>query len=142
MLQIKKHLEREKQKTHGAASRKVVEQESYLSDLNRSREKTQCQQRAMLSGGINPNQLVNYSRFYLKLKKQELTGREILKAYIAEREKRRLELVEATRQKKIYEKLREHRMDTFNREIELLTQKDQDEMAAKMHINKRSSHHG
>lgn len=139
ILQIKAHLEKEKQKVHGMAARKVADQETYLHDLNKSREKTQEEQLSFLSGKVNPNHLVNYSRYYLKLKKQELTGREILKAYIIDREKRRLELVEATKQKKIYEKLREHRVESFNKEFDLHTQKEQDELAGKMHINKKSS---
>jgi flagellar FliJ protein len=140
ILQIKKHLEGEKQKSHGLAGQRVVDQERYLSDLDLNRRTVKEEQRDHLMGKLEPNFLVNYSRFYLKLRKQELTGREILKVYITEREKRRQELVKATKQKKIYEKLKERRIEQYNRELELHIQKEQDEMATKMFVHKKSPH--
>jgi flagellar FliJ protein len=138
-LQVKGHLEKEKQKLHGIASRKVLQQERILEELNRDRAKTQAEHRGFLSGEVNPHLLVGYSRYYLKLKKKELTDREILKAFIEEREKKRLELIEATKQKKIYEKLKERKLESHLREIEMATQKDLDDLATKMFIYKKSS---
>ncbi len=79
ILQIKMHLEKERQKVHGMAARKVADQETHLTNLETSRKATQNAQRAHLSGKVNSNQLVNYSRYYLKLKKQELTGKRNIK---------------------------------------------------------------
>ncbi len=137
LLQIKAHIEREKQKHLALAARKVVDQETYLYELNRDRQAAQNEQRGHLSGALKPNLLLNYSRYFLKLKKNELTGFEILKAYRTEREKRRQDLLEATKQKKIYEKLKEHKKDNYQKEIETLIQKEQDDIASKMFHRKK-----
>jgi flagellar protein FliJ len=137
LLQIKAHIEREKQKHLALAARKVVDQETYLHELNRDRQAAQNEQRGYLSGTLNPNLLLNYSRYFLKLKKNELTGSEILKAFRIEREKKRRDLIEATKEKKIYEKLKEHKKDNYQKEMETIIQKEQDDIASKMILRKK-----
>ncbi len=139
VLQIKKYHEKEKQKTLALASHRVMTQEQYLSDLILRRRETQNEQRDLLTGKISAGMLSGYSRYYLMLKKNELAGKEILKAYQIDREKKRLELVESTRQKKIYEKLRERKEEAFRKDTELLMQKEQDDLASKVFSYKKSS---
>ena len=74
------------------------------------------------------------------LKKNELTGREMLKVYKKDREQKREELVEATRAKKVYEKLKDKLHEAHEREMNLPQQKEQDELAGQMIQHKKSSH--
>ena len=139
LLRLKEHNEKEKQKTFGLAAHKVARQEDVLHQLSRDRVETQLGQRGHLSGRIDTGRLLIYSRYLGKLKKNELTGREILKAFITDRERKRDELIEATKQKKIFEKLKERRRLAFLHGVEMLTQKEQDDIAAKLFLAKKSS---
>jgi flagellar FliJ protein len=142
MLQIKEHLEKERQKEMGLATQKVLNQENYLHRLNQDRQNTQQTLRPFLTGPLHTSQLLNYSRYFIKIKKNELTGREVLKVYCREQEKKRLELLEATKQKKIYEKLKERKRERHLKENELLSQKEQDELATRMFIYNNKSSRG
>jgi len=139
ILQLKDHAEKEKQKIFGQALQKVVGQESDLTALDNDRRLIQGHQRDQLSGSINTTMMSSYSRYYLFLKKKELGGMELLRAYKKEQEEKRLELVEATREKKTYEKLKERKFSAHNKEQELNLQKEQDELASQMLQYKRSS---
>ncbi len=139
VLQIKIHHEKERQKFLAQASQRVMNQETMLENLDARRHQTQKEQRKFLEGPVNPQMLSGYSRYYLTLKKNEIAGKEVLKAYRAEREKKRQDLVEATRQKKIYEKLKEKKQAAHFKEMELILQKDQDELASNLYNYKKGS---
>lgn len=139
LLRLKEHQEKDKQKTLALAAQKVLTQEEQLRQIAQKRSETQQSQRDSLSGRLNPGHLLVCSRYLGKLKMNELTGREILKAFIADRERRRLELVEATKQKKIFEKLKERRRNVYISDNERLTQKEQDDIAAKLFLQNKSS---
>jgi flagellar FliJ protein len=137
ILQLRTHFEKEKQKILGQAIQKVVAQDNALSDIDQTRRQTQNQQRTQLHGKIDTNLMSMFSRYYLKLKKNELAGRELLDALRIEQEKKRLDLVKATREKKIYEKLKERKFEDFQKEYQLQLQKEQDEMATQMLLYKK-----
>ncbi|PKK84498.1 MAG: flagellar export protein FliJ [candidate division Zixibacteria bacterium HGW-Zixibacteria-1] len=139
LLQLKAHIEKEKQKTLGRAAQKVIEKESELRGLDNTRRDIQSSQRHKLNGAVNIANLSVYSRYYVLLKKKEMGGKELLKAYLKDQEKRRLELVEATKEKKIYEKLKERKFDIYRREVGLATQKEQDEIASQTLLHKKRS---
>ena len=79
------------------------------------------------------------NRHFIKQKKDELSGLELLKAFKANAENKRKELVEATRQRKIYEKLKEKRFDLYKKDSLLAAQKEQDEIASQLIRHKKSS---
>jgi flagellar protein FliJ len=132
LLQLKAHIEKEKQKILSQATQKVVDQEGALSEIGSSRKNVQQEQRSFLLGSINTNMMSIFSRYYLKLKKNELVGREMLGALRKDQEAKRQELVKATRTKKIYEKLKERKQAEFNSEYQRQLQKEQDEIASLM----------
>jgi len=139
MLQLKGHVEKEKQKILGQATQKVMDQEKALEEINWRRRNLHDAQRQILLGRINSQALSAYSRYYLRLRKDELSGNELLKVYRSDQAKKRDELVEATKQKKIYEKLKEHKKEAYYKEYSRLTQKAQDELASQMLQHKKSS---
>ncbi len=136
ILQLKKHDEKDKQKNLGEATQKIFNQNRKLLKFLQTRINTQGQQRKCLGGRINIIQHLGYSRYYRQLKKEELTGREILKAFEKDRERKQRELVDATKQRKIYEKLKERRHEKYIKDLELTLQKEQDELAAQSFMYK------
>ncbi|UCD95222.1 MAG: hypothetical protein JSU69_04000 [Candidatus Zixiibacteriota bacterium] len=139
ILQLKAHKEKECQKRLAVATQKVVKQEGALTHLRKDRVMVQGDQRAVLRGRINASLLSMFSRYYLKLKKDELTGLQMLKAYQGEEAGKRGELVEAGKARKIYEKLKERLFEAYLRDLNLATLKEQDEVASQMLTYKKNS---
>lgn len=139
LLRLKEHQEKDKQKSLAFAAQKVFAQEEHLRQIVHKRFETQESQRESLTGHLNPGHLLICSRYLGKLKMNELTGREILKAFIVDRERKRLELVEATKQKKIFEKLKERRRNNYMADNERIMQKEQDDIAAKLFLQNKGS---
>ena len=67
------------------------------------------------------------SRYLHKLKRDTILGQEVLKALKKEEDAKRRELLEATRERKKYEKLKEVQQDKHNSEIETVLAKENDE---------------
>lgn len=132
ILQLKAHKEKDKQKNLALSSQKVFNQEEKLQDINTDRIETQTEQNKYLVGLLDSTRLSIYSRYYVRLKKSELAGKEILIAFKKEQDDKRSELVEATRDKKIYEKLKERQHDKYYEDLEREWQKEQDELASQI----------
>jgi flagellar FliJ protein len=137
-LRLKAHREKEQQKIHSEALQNVYRQREYLNNLYEDRIVKQTALRRVLHGKLNIGQLLNFSRYFIKQKKDELSGVELLKAFKINSENKRKELVEATRQRKIYEKLKERRFDSYKRETLIHTQKEQDEIASQLTQHKKA----
>lgn len=139
ILQLKAHAEKEKQKLLALSSQKISDQQKALADINQEREDNKVKQRSRQIGTVNPHLMSTFSRYYLRLKKNELAGNELLRVYRKDEEAKRQHLVEATRAKKVYEKLEERLFENYQKETDLLLQKEQDELAARMIQYKKSS---
>jgi len=138
ILRLKEHREKEKQKIHAAALQQVANQENQLADLKDLRTAQQGEMRNYLEGSLNIYRLISYNRFFAKLNRDELTGKELLRAFNKNAEAKRLDLVEATKQRKIYEKLRERHQSRHEKEMNLQIQKEQDEIAAQISRHKKT----
>ena len=82
---------------------------------------------------------MTYSRYYLKLKRETLAGLELLRWLETEAEAKRRKLVDASRERKIYEKLKERQNAKFNQATELILNKENDEIAANTFRYRNSS---
>ncbi len=129
ILKVKEHLEHERQKEHGVAVRKVIVQQDELKSIDNTRLGTYDEQRDKLVGNLSVAEMLIYSRYLSKLKRDTLTGREFLRALEKDAETRRGKLVEATRDKKIYERLKEKKQDEYNQSMKRLQSKEEDETA-------------
>lgn len=129
LLKVKEHVERERQKEHGTAVRKVIIQKDELKLIDQTRLGTYDEQRDKLVGNLSVAEMLIYSRYLTKLKRDTLTGREFLRALEKDAETRRGKLVEATRDKKIYERLKEKQQDEYNQSMKRLQSKEEDETA-------------
>jgi flagellar FliJ protein len=137
ILSYRHHLERQKQQELAETQNLVQEQLRKISGIQNDRSLNQRKARHHMIGSIKPGRLSGYSRYYLKLKQMELTGREMLQQFATEVEKRRQALVAATRQKRIYEKLKERDLEKYTYEFNLMLQKENDEVGQKVFLRNR-----
>ncbi len=139
LLKLKAYREKEEQKVHATALKKVYSQEDTLVKINSTRSNNQKSLRNYLSGCLDLSRLSGYSRYFTKLKKDEYVGREMLKILKKDTEEKRLKLLEATKHRKIYEKLKEKHFEKHSRDIELAIQKEQDEIGIQIALQKKDS---
>jgi flagellar FliJ protein len=137
ILSYRGHQEKQKQRELAAVRKMEQEQSDKITGILTDRSAAQQNELDILTGSIRPTQLTLYSRYFLKLRQMEVTGREMLRQIGFEAEKRRQALVEATRQKKIYEKLRERHLERFTHEYNLTLQKENDEMGQQTFLRKQ-----
>jgi len=130
LLKLRKHREKERQKEHAAAAAEAHKQKQLNGDIDRARVNTLDYQRSRLAGQLSVPEALICSRYIMKLKRQRLAGNELLHALQKETEKKRTKLVEAARDRKIFEKLKEKQQLRHRREIEKQEQKELDEVAA------------
>lgn len=129
VLKMKAHVEKQRQKEHAVALQQVLIQQDKLASIAAERDHTIEAQRERLTGPLKPHQLLVASRYLVKLKRDNLTGTELLGALEREAEVRRSRLVEATKQKKIHEKLKERLQERFLKELDSHEKKELDEIA-------------
>ena len=129
LLKMKEQVERDRQKDHAKALSRVRDQEQANDETASKRKATLQHHRSRLQGQLIPAQLLLYSRFHQKLKRDTLTGLEILKALRKEENRRRAHLMEAARERKKYEKLKERLGAKHTREGEEAEKKEADEIA-------------
>lgn len=129
LLKMKEQVERDRQKDHAKAVVRVRDQEQVNAATASKRQQTLDSHRSCLQGKLVPGQLLFYSRFHQKLKRDSLTGQEILKALRKEENRRRAHLMEAARERKKYEKLRERLAVKHTRDGEEAEKKEADEIA-------------
>ena len=129
LLKIKNHIEKEKQKTHAHATKQVQDQLGALDSIDQTRRNTINDQRQIMSGRISLAEALVYSRYILKLKKDRFTGDSLLSAYEKAAEEERDELVEDSRERKIYDKLKEKLQERYSKSNVLEERKQDDEIA-------------
>lgn len=132
LKKIKEHIEKQRQKEHAVAIQRVNAQQERLAALEQSRLAVMQHQREkqMAAAAVSPMELLTYSRYYLKLKRETLAGLELLRGLETEAETKRLKLVDASRERKIYEKLKERQNARFNTSVEQILNKENDEIAS------------
>ena len=139
LLKIREHREKERQKEHAAAVDKVLAQKDKLAQVDQSKLKTLDCQRERLSSHISVAEALIYSRYLMKLKRDRVNGGELLRGLEKEAERRRVRLVQAARERKIFELLKEKQMARHRAEIEKADQKELDEVATVAFVRKKKS---
>ncbi|MBU0984857.1 MAG: flagellar export protein FliJ [candidate division Zixibacteria bacterium] len=137
LLKVRKHREKERQKEHAAAMKKVQDQQDQLHRIDDSKMATIDSHRQRLMGKITVAEALVCSRYLTRLKRDRLAGYEILQGLKRKAETRREELVEAARERKIYELLREKQERRHLKEIEDFEQKETNEVAISAYRQKK-----
>ena len=127
LLRIKEHLEREKQKELAIATAKVLSQQQELGRIKNATGGTLNRQRDCLGETLSVSQLSLFSRFLVRLKKEHVMAHEILNGLTRVQDKNRDALLEATKERKIYQKLKEKAHDKHQKEATLDEMKESDE---------------
>jgi len=130
LLKVREYKEKECQKEHADSLSKVFRQREQLNGIDSDRLETLDKQRNRQIGNIMIAEMLVCSRYLVKLKRDRLTGDEILHSLEKETEIKRLELVDAARERKIYVKLKEKLKTRYNKELDKSEQKELDEIAS------------
>ncbi len=133
VLSYRRHQEQQKQRDLAAVEHLRQRQELKIAETVDERAHQQREQSRYMTGDVDVRRLSRYTRYYLLLKQRELTDRELLARIMKEADRRRAELIEAAKQRKIYEKLEERHRQRYQAEYNLLLQKETDDLGQKMH---------
>jgi flagellar FliJ protein len=136
LLDIRAHAEKERQKAHALSLQQVQDQTQQLVGIAAGREETLDHQREIQSRSLSLAELLVCSRYLLKLKKDTLAGQELLRALQREAEKKRTELVEASKERKVFEKLKEKQQERYYKAAEAEERKEADEIANTSYLRK------
>lgn len=129
LLRVREHLEKERQKELAVVLHQIRGQQNALTELSRSRTATMSSQRNDSIGFLSATHLLVYSRYLLRLKGKELADSEILKELEIKADGCRERLTEASKQKQIFEKLKEKQFDNHRLENEKAENAELDEIA-------------
>jgi flagellar FliJ protein len=134
---VRRHQEREKQRALAEAHNLEQRQRDAIDRILADRATSQATESAHLTGRVDPARLSGYSRYYVRLRQREVQGRELLRQILMEVERRRVELIAAARQRKMYDKLEEkHRtrhLQAYNQQM----QKETDDIGQKVFLRSR-----
>ncbi len=139
LLKVKEHIEKERQKELAVALTKVNNQRDANSGLDQARSSTMDGQRSHLTGQLSVAEMLVYSRYIVKLKRDRLAGQECLIGLEHEAESRRQRLVEASRERQTHDKLKEKLREKHVKRIEDALQKDTDEVAITGFLRKQKT---
>ncbi len=139
LLKVKEHIERERQREHASAVQKVHHQSNELDRLDLSRDSNLSQQRDQMKESLLVAEMLVYSRYLARLKRERLAGTELLKVLEEEGESKRTDLVEAAKERRVLEKLKERQMAKHIAEIEQVLTKEGDEIAVTSYRRKTES---
>jgi flagellar FliJ protein len=139
LLKVKEHIEKERQKDHAVALQKVYQQNDELDRIDGSRQKNLSDQRDQMGLHVSVAEMLIYSRYLARLKREQLAGNELLNVLEGEAEGKRVELVAASKDRRILEKLKEMQSTKHRAEIDQVLIKENDEIALVSHRRKEPS---
>jgi len=144
LLKAKQHLERERQKKLAQALNGVHKQQNspFVNDtelgavqlvlvdqLGLENQAVLDRQRGKMAGQLKVSGLLAFSRYLLRIKKDSLATQELLKVFEREAASRQSQLLQATRERKRYELLKEKLQVKHNTEARRVETREDDETA-------------
>lgn len=136
LRKAKEFRERQKQRELAQALSMVRRQQAQLQHTDGERKRTTDEQLLQMRRTFTVGDMLLYSRYLVKLKGDTLAGKEVLRALEAETDKKRLALTEATRERRIYDNLRQKKFSAFVEEVRSVERKEADEIAISNHRRK------
>lgn len=127
LLKIKSRIQHEKQRDLALAERRALDQNDKLNALNDTRLESYGSRRKRQSGKVRVETLRSFSRYFVRLKKEELEGSAMLDALNVECGKKREFLVKASRETKTLENLRDRQKEVYLKMVNTLETKEADE---------------
>ena len=139
LLRVKEHIEKERQKDHAVSLQKVHQQADELDRIDGSRRQNLSAQRKQMGQHVSVAEMLVYSRYLARLKREQLAGTELLGVLSGEAEVNRIALVAASRDRRVLEKLKEKQSARHHAEINQALTKENDEIALVCHRRKEPS---
>ncbi|HOD65411.1 MAG TPA: flagellar export protein FliJ [candidate division Zixibacteria bacterium] len=128
LLKQREQIEKDRRRELAEAMRRTARQKQALDGLiERSRE-TLAHKRARQTGTLAVAELQLCARFLHRLKRETLGADEVLRALRKTEAKKREALLEAAKNRKIYDTLKDHRRSEFYHEAEQRERKETDEI--------------
>jgi len=129
LLKMKEHIEKERQKELATSLIRVQNQQRRLGELEDSRYRSYDRQRAVTAERFSVAEMLVVSRFIHRLKRESVMGAELLKVLKKDEDNKRQHLLEATKERRKYEKLKERQSERHYKEAESTLTKESDEIA-------------
>ena len=134
-LGIKEKIEEQKKLEYGKALKKLDEERAYLGSLETKKKNVIDNMRNSINSGIRANELKSYNNFvdYIKLRIEE--QKNVVRKAEIYAEQKRIELVDAMKERKMLEVLKENDRVEYNKEQLLKEQKIVDEIVSYQYNN-------
>ncbi len=136
LLKVRSEIEKQKQRELAEVHRRIILQQEKLAGLDQEQLSAQNSQRENLSGKITVSQMLLYTRYFMKLKRQKISDKELLRVLDFDFEKKRQSLLAASIERKKYEKLKEMQKTQYLAEFNKQSAKEADEFGRISHLNK------
>ena len=129
LLKMKEHQEKERQKILAAIQQKRLNQEEEIQNIYIEKTSVLENNQKKIETSFTVAEMLIYSRYLHKLKRDNLVSNELLKAITNDEKEKRKLLLEAARERKKYEKLRDKQRDKFYKAVKEHDNKESDESA-------------
>jgi flagellar FliJ protein len=129
LLKVKEHVEKERQKEHAQALKKVHSREQALREILNDKDEKLERQRGRMQAGLSVAEMLVYIRHMLKLKRDLLAEKELLNVLRKDADGKREILLNASKERKIQQKLKERRQEQHDEAVLRQTTKENDEIA-------------
>lgn len=139
LLKMCEHIEKEKQKELAVSEHKVIRQKDQLYSIDHKKSNTLQGEDNKKQGSFTVVDLLMYTRFIQKLKKDTVLGNEMLKVLENEAGEKRDALLEASRERKKYETLKDKQQGAYYDDINKTLDKENDEIALTVYRQKNKS---
>jgi flagellar FliJ protein len=138
LLKVKSEIEKRRQKELAEVHRRIISQKNKIEALELENLATQDSQRKNLGGTITLSEMLVYTRYFMKLKRQKISDKEMLRILDIDFEKKRQVLLAASIERKKYERLKEIHNLKHLAELSKREAKEADEFGRISHLNKSS----
>ena len=138
LLKVKSEIEKRRQRELAEVHRRILSQQKKIETLEQEKLAAQDSQRLHLAGRITLSDLLVYARFFMKLKRQKISDKEMLRILDMDFEKKRQTLLAASTERKKYERLKEIQNSKHLAELSKKEAKQADEFGRISHLNKSS----
>lgn len=130
LLNIKTKLEDKAKTEYGKANLKLQQEKELLQNLQNKKDNAIFSFKKSVSNNVNTNETIIFNRFIYNMDCQIKNQQENISLAKNLVEEKRKELIEAMKQRKIFDTLKENQKQSFNKEILLNEQKFIDEIVS------------
>jgi len=135
-LGVKEQIEDQKELEYAKALRKVEEERQKLEDFKRRRDESVEELRKSVQKAISPFEIRRFNNNIERLKQQIKVQEERLAAAKAFAEQKRQELVQAMKERKAIETVKENAREEFLKEADIAERKQVDELVSFKYTDK------